>query len=45
MARKPRFVLPGVPQHLIQRGRDGQPCFFNTLDYCLLPGNPAASSE
>ena len=34
MARKPRFCLPGVPQHVIQRGNNREPCFYATADYC-----------
>lgn len=33
MARKPRFSLPGVPQHVIQRGNNRDPCFFAEDDY------------
>jgi len=33
MPRKPRFNLPGVPQHLIQRGNNRQPCFLADIDY------------
>ena len=33
MARKPRFSLPDVPQHLIQRGNNRSPCFFSENDY------------
>jgi putative transposase len=33
MARKPRFNLPGVPQHVIQRGHNREPCFFSEQDY------------
>ncbi|OGI56374.1 MAG: transposase, partial [Candidatus Muproteobacteria bacterium RIFCSPHIGHO2_02_FULL_60_13] len=33
MARKPRFSLPGVPQHVIQRGNNREPCFFAEDDY------------
>jgi putative transposase len=32
MARKPRFVLPGVPQHVIQRGNDRQAVFYTDAD-------------
>lgn len=32
MARRPRFVLPGVPQHVIQRGNNREPCFFSSED-------------
>jgi putative transposase len=33
MPRRPRLDLPGVAQHVIQRGNDRQPCFFVTDDY------------
>jgi putative transposase len=33
MARKARFNLPGIPQHLIQRGNNREPCFFAESDY------------
>lgn len=33
MSRKPRFVLPGVPQHVIQRGHNRESCFFAEDDY------------
>lgn len=33
MPRKPRFYLPGVPAHVIQRGNDRQPVFFSDEDY------------
>lgn len=33
MARKTRFVIPGVPQHVIQRGNNREPCFFSKEDY------------
>lgn len=29
MARKPRFGIPGIPQHVIQRGNNRDPCFFS----------------
>lgn len=35
MARKPRFTLPGYPQHIIQRGLDRQACFYALDDYRL----------
>jgi len=31
--RKPRFTLPGVPQHVIQRGNNREPCFLAEQDY------------
>jgi putative transposase len=33
MPRKPRFNLPGVPQHIIQRGNNREPCFYSVQDY------------
>lgn len=33
MARLPRFVLPGHPQHVIQRGNNRQECFCAESDY------------
>jgi len=33
MARQPRFTLPGVPQHVIQRGNNREPCFYSNDDY------------
>ncbi|MGA7800156.1 MAG: transposase [Gammaproteobacteria bacterium] len=33
MPRKPRFNLPGIPQHVIQRGNNRCPCFFSEADY------------
>lgn len=33
MARKPRFNLPGIPQHIIQRGNNRQACFHDEHDY------------
>ncbi len=37
MPRQPRPDLAGVPQHVVQRGNDRQPCFFADADYlCYL---------
>jgi REP-associated tyrosine transposase len=33
MPRQPRLDLAGIPQHVVQRGNDRQPCFFTELDY------------
>lgn len=33
MARKPRFNLIGIPQHVIQRGNNREPCFFAEEDF------------
>jgi len=37
VARLPRFILPGQPQHLIQRGNNREAIFFAEADYrvCL----------
>jgi putative transposase len=36
MARLPRFVLPGYPQHVIQRGNNRQRILFDEEDYWFL---------
>jgi len=33
MPRKPRFFLPGVPVHIVQRGHSREPVFFEDGDY------------
>jgi hypothetical protein len=33
MSRKSRFVLPGVPQHVVQRAYNREPCFFADTNY------------
>jgi len=33
MARLPRFVIPGQPQHVIQRGNNRQAVFVGDDDY------------
>jgi putative transposase len=33
MPRKPRIDLPGLPQHVIQRGNNREPCFYAPADY------------
>jgi putative transposase len=46
MARKPRFSLPGVPQHIIQRGNNREPCFFAEEDFrCYLDCLKEASEK
>lgn len=35
MPRQPRYFVPGIPQHIIQRGVDKQPVFFRPEDYEL----------
>jgi putative transposase len=36
MARLPRFILPGYPQHVIQRGNNRQPILRDEEDYWFL---------
>jgi putative transposase len=33
MARRPRMDLPGVPQHVVQRGNNRSVCFFDDTNY------------
>lgn len=33
MSRLPRVDMPGIAQHVVQRGNDRQPCFFTSADY------------
>lgn len=33
MARQPRLDVPGIAQHIVQRGVDRQPCFAQPGDY------------
>jgi REP element-mobilizing transposase RayT len=35
MPRKPRFVIPGVPVHVVQRGRSREPVFYDDADYLV----------
>lgn len=35
MPRQPRYFIPHIPQHVIQRGVDRQPVFFRAPDYEL----------
>lgn len=32
MARLPRFDIPGIPQHIVQRGNNRLPCFLDDRD-------------
>jgi len=45
MPRKPRFTLPGVPQHVIQRGNNRDPCFFAEQDYARYLNDLEESAE
>jgi len=33
MPRKPRFIVPGVPVHVVQRGRSREAVFHQEPDY------------
>jgi putative transposase len=33
MPRKPGLNLTGMPQHVIQRGNNREPCFYSPDDY------------
>ncbi|MCK4706934.1 MAG: transposase, partial [Gammaproteobacteria bacterium] len=33
MPRKPRFYIPGVPVHIVQRGHSREPVFFENNNY------------
>lgn len=33
MPRKPRFYVPGMPAHVMQRGHNCDPVFFSKADY------------
>jgi putative transposase len=35
MARLPRLNLPGIPQHVVQRGNNRQVSFFAEQDYAV----------
>jgi putative transposase len=35
MARLPRFIIPGIPHHITQRGNGRQKTFFSDDDYAL----------
>jgi len=32
MARQPRIDLPGIPQHIVQRGNNRMPCILDDED-------------
>jgi len=35
MPRKPRFIVPDVPVHVVQRGRSREPVFYDDADYLV----------
>jgi putative transposase len=38
MPRLPRLNLPEIPQHIVQRGNNRQPCFHSKHDYAAYLG-------
>ena len=38
MPRKPRFFLPDIPVHIVQRGHSREPVFFEDGDYLAYLG-------
>lgn len=44
MSRKPRFSLAGIPQHIVQRGHNQEPCFFGEADYLCYLDNLAQAA-
>jgi putative transposase len=45
MARLPRFVIPGQPQHVIQRGNNREVLFDAEADYRFYLEKLAAAAE
>ena len=45
MARLPRYVLPGQPQHVIQRGNNREPIFAQAADYAFHLEKPKVACE
>ena len=45
MPRKPRFFLPGIPAHIVQRGRSREPVFFEDDDYSAYLGWLAEAAD
>ncbi|MFO1428786.1 MAG: transposase [Candidatus Competibacteraceae bacterium] len=46
MARLPRIDVPGLPQHVIQRGNNRGACFFHPNDYrCYLEALGKATTK
>lgn len=45
MARMPRYVMPGQPQHVIQRGNNRQPIFGSEGDFRYYQEKPKDASQ
>jgi REP element-mobilizing transposase RayT len=45
MPRKPHFIIPGVPVHIVQRGRSREPVFYDEADYGVYLGRLKEAAE
>jgi putative transposase len=45
MPRKPRFIMLGVPAHIVQRGRSREPMFYDEADYRVYLGRLKEAAE
>jgi putative transposase len=45
MPRKQRFIIPGVPVHIVQRGRSREPVFYDEADYRVYLGRLKEAAE
>jgi putative transposase len=45
MARLPRFAPVGIPQHVIQRGNNRQPCFCENADFATYANHLKTAAE
>jgi len=45
MPRKPRFIIPNVPVHIVQRGHSRDPVFFEDADYLAYLGWLKSAAE
>ena len=45
MPRKPSFIIPGVPVHVVQRGRSREPVFYDDVNYLVYLGRLKEAAE
>ncbi|MDO9102002.1 MAG: hypothetical protein Q8K74_08555 [Candidatus Nitrotoga sp.] len=45
MPRKPRFIIPGVSVHVVQRGRSRELVFYDDEDYQVYLGRLKEATE
>jgi putative transposase len=45
MPRHPRIHIDGVPQHIIQRGNNREPCFLTDLMGSSFPSDRTAKAD